>query len=126
MRNICFACSGVLILLGTIGYFGWESIGAEKQSMTAAIPAFVGILMLIGGLDSMKNNMRGMHIAVSISALGALAGLGRLGMSAAKGSFSGPAPILVGLMTVICLYFTIMAIRSFKAARMARESGGGN
>lgn len=122
MRNICFACSGVLIVLGAIGYFAWSAIGADEQSPTAAIPAFVGIAMLIGGLVSLKNNMAGMHIAVLVSALGTVAGLGRLIMSIVKGSLSGPAPVLVTLMTVICLYFTIMAIKSFKAARMAREA----
>ena len=65
-----------------------------------------------------------MHIAVLFSLLGTLAGLGRVGMSAAKGAFSGPAPLLVALMTVICLFFTVLAVRSFVAARKAREAQG--
>jgi hypothetical protein len=122
MRNICFICSVALIILGGVGYFAWESIGATKQSVTAAIPAFVGIAMLIGGLVAMKNNMAGMHIAVLFSLLGALAGLGRLIPSVIKGELDGPAPKLVAAMTVICLLFTIMAVRSFIAARKAREA----
>ena len=125
MRNICFICSGALILLGAVGYFGWEAIGADKQSITAAIPAFVGVLMLIGGIIALKNNMHGMHVAVTASLLGAVAGLGRFGMSAAKGELSGPTPVLVGLMAVICGIFTVLAVRSFIAARKAREASGG-
>ncbi|MEO1843553.1 MAG: hypothetical protein ABGZ37_04665 [Akkermansiaceae bacterium] len=123
MRNICFICAAALIILGGVGYFAWESIGASKQSVTAAIPAFVGIPMLIGGLISLKNNMLGIHIAVTFSLLGALAGLGRLIPSAIKGDLDGPAPKLVAAMTVICLVFTVMAVRSFIAARKAREAG---
>ena len=122
MRNICFICSAALIILGLVGYLAWESIGAEKQSVTALIPAVVGIPMLVGGLVALKNNMAGMHIAVLFSTLGTVAGLGRVGMSAAKGSFDGPAPKLVAAMTVICLIFTIHAVRSFIAARKARTA----
>ena len=77
MRNLCYICAAALIIVGAVGYFGWEAIGASKQSATALISAFVGVPMLLGGLVAMKNNMAGMHIAVLFSALGALAGLGR-------------------------------------------------
>ena len=122
MKNLCFMCSVVLIIVGLVGYFGWEAIGASKQSGTALIPSGVGVLMLLGGLVALKNNMAGMHIAVLFSALGALAGLGRLVPTAIKGELSGPTPVLLGLMTAFCLLFTVMAIRSFKAARRAREA----
>ena len=122
MKTLCFMCSGALIIVGLVGYFGWEAIGASKQSGTALIPSGVGALMLLGGLVALKNNMAGMHIAVLFSALGALAGLGRLVPTAIKGELSGPTPVLLGLMTAFCLLFTVMAIRSFKAARRAREA----
>ncbi len=122
MKNLCFMCSWALINLGLVGYLGWEAIGASKQSVTALIPAFVGDAMMLGGLVALKNNMAGMHIAVLFSALGSLAGLGRLGSSAIKDELSGPGPVLIALMTAICIFFTVMAIRSFKAARRAREA----
>ncbi|MBG87875.1 MAG: hypothetical protein CMO80_13355 [Verrucomicrobiales bacterium] len=125
MRNLAFICSALLIILGCAGYFGWESIGASKQSVTALIPAFVGIPTLIGALIAMKNNMLGMHISVTFTLLGALAGLGRLIPSAIKGNldWSTPAPKMITAMTVICAFFTVMAVRSFIAARKAREAG---
>ena len=119
MRNLCFLCSVALIIVGAVGYFGWEAIGASKQSITALIPAFVGAPMLIGGLVALKNNMAGMHIAVLFSALGTPCGL--VPLIRAKGAFEF-ASVLGILMTVICLFFTVMAVRSFKAARRAREA----
>ena len=72
MRNLCFLCSAALIVVGLVGYLGWEAIGADKQSFTALIPAFVGTSMLLGGLVALKSTMAGMHIAVLFSALGAV------------------------------------------------------
>ena len=122
MKNLTFLCSALLIITGLVGYFAWEAIGASKQSVTALIPAFVGVLMLVGGLIALKKNMLGMHIAVTFSLLGTLAGLGRLVPGLIKGTvdFSESAPKLVFVMTVICLFFTVMAVRSFIAARRAR------
>lgn len=124
MKFLSFGCSLALIVTGAVGYFGWEAIGASQQSVTAAIPAFVGVLMLVGAVIALKNNMMGMHIAVLFSTLGSLAGLGRLIPSAVKGNldWSTPAPILISIMTAICLLFTVAAVRSFIAARKAREA----
>ncbi len=122
MKNLTFLCSALLILTGLVGYFAWEAIGASKQSVTSLIPAFVGVPMLIGGLIALKKNMLGMHIAVTFSLLGALAGLGRLIPGLIKGSidFADAAPKLILVMTAICVFYTGMAIRSFIAARRAR------
>jgi len=123
MKALTYLCSLILILVGAVGYFGWEALGAEKQSVTALIPSFVGILMLVGALIAGKNHKVGMHIAVLFAALGGLAGLGRLVPGMIKGSldWSGPAPVLILVMTVVCLFYTVMAIRSFIAARRAQQ-----
>ena len=47
MKNLCFMCSVALIIVGLVGYFGWEAIGAGEQSKTALIPSGVGVLMLL-------------------------------------------------------------------------------
>jgi len=64
----------------------------------------------------------GIHIAVVFSFLGALAGLGRIIPGSIKGSldWGKPSSIMIASMTVICLFYTIMAVRSFIAARKAR------
>ncbi len=119
MKNLTFVSAALLIALGGLGYFGWEAIGASKQSITAAIPAFVGILMLVGALIALKSVKVGMHIAVVFAFLGALAGTGRLIPVAAKGEldFSAASTLLISGMTLVCLVYTIFAVRSFIMAR---------
>lgn len=122
MKNLTFLCSALLIITGAVGYFAWEAIGASKQSLTAAIPAFVGTLMLIGAVIAGKNHMAGMHISVLFALLGSLAGLGRIIPSAIKGNldWGASSTALILIMTVICVFYTILAVRSFIAARRAR------
>lgn len=122
MKNLTFICSLILIALGLVGYFAWEAVGASKQSVTALIPAFFGIPMLLGAIIALKKHMLGMHIAVLFSLIGGLAGLGRLIPGLIKGSldWSAAAPKLILVMTVVCIFFTVMAVRSFIAARRAR------
>ncbi len=122
MKNLTYICSFILIALGAFGYFGYELLGATKQSITALIPAFVGIPMLIGGLVANKSVKIGIHIAVLFSFLGALAGLGRLIPGSIKGSidWAKPSSFFILAMTLICLFYTVMAVRSFIAARKAR------
>jgi len=122
MKNLVFLCSAILIVLGLLGYFAWEALGASKQSITAMIPAFFGIGMLIGAIIALKNTKVGMHIAVLFSLLGALAGLGRIIPSMAKGSldWGATSTYLILIMTVVTLFFTVMAVRSFIAARKAQ------
>lgn len=123
MKKLTYICSFLLIILGALGYFAWEALGASKQSVTAAIPAFVGILMLIGAIIANKNHMAGMHIAVLFSLLGAVAGLGRLIPSTIKGNldWGATSTLLILGMVLICGYYTVMAVRSFIAARRARD-----
>ena len=122
MKNLTYLCSIILILLGAFGYFGYALLGAATQSVTALIPAFIGIPMLIGALVANKSVKVGIHIAVLFSFLGALAGLGRLIPSTIKGSldWGKPSTIFILLMTLVCLFYTVMAVRSFIAARKAR------
>lgn len=121
MKNLTIISSFLLIVLGLAGYFAWETIGASTQSPTALIPTIIGVMMLLGGIIAIKRHALGAHISVLFAALGALAGLGRLIPQIMKGGFSvAGSNLLIIIMTVICLFFTIMAIRSFKAARAAK------
>ena len=123
MRNLAFLSSALLILLGLVGYFAWEAIGATKRSVTSLIPSVVGVLMLVGAIIALKNNKLGMHISVLFSLIGTLLGLGRLVPGLIKGTvnFADAAPKLVLGMTIICVVFTVLAVRSFIAARRSRN-----
>ena len=95
--------------------------GTGRASVTALIPAFVGIPILICGLAARNEKRRMMvaHIAATLGLLGALAGLGRAVPKLIGGDTSYPV-IASGLMGLICLFYVIACVRSFIAARKAR------
>jgi hypothetical protein len=116
----------LLSALGLICYFFAQQLGAEKASVTALIPTFLGIpLMLLGYLSLAKPTMRKhfMHVAVMLSTLGLLASAGRLIMVLVREPRFGVGVAANAIMAIICLVFTVMCVRSFIAARRARESG---
>ncbi|HEV7701774.1 MAG TPA: hypothetical protein VGO43_16200 [Pyrinomonadaceae bacterium] len=120
MPNNAIWFGRTLILIGIVGY-GW-GLYVGAVSLTALIPAGVGIvLMVLGHLAAMREGLRKhlMHAAVIVGLLGFLAALGglfRKGMptSIGAGSLSQIA------MAVVCLVFVILAVRSFMAARSER------
>ncbi len=124
MKTVTYVCATLLLLTGLVGYLAWEALGASAQSVTSLIPAFVGALMLVGALVANKNHAAGMHIAVLFSLLGALAGLGRL-FSSGSLDFSQASTRLISVMTIICVVYTVLAVRSFIAARRARDAEAG-
>jgi hypothetical protein len=113
--------SGILlILVGIIGYV--IALNDGNASPTALIPAAFGILLLIFGLIAKsKENLRMhiMHAAVIVGLLGfvipayrILSKIGELKMSAA---FLSQAA-----MSLICLAFVILSVKSFIDARRNR------
>ena len=73
MSKIAMICGTLLTLLGVICYVFAHQLGAEHQSVTALIPAFVGVpIFLMGVLSQAKPEMRMhfMHVAVTLALLG--------------------------------------------------------
>lgn len=106
----------ILILIGLIGYGYGMSEGAA--SVTALIPAFVGVVIMACGHFGMTESRRKlmMHIAVTVGLLGFIAGLGgffRKGMPETIGA----AGLSQLAMAVVCLIFVLLGVRSFIAAR---------
>ena len=111
----------LLILLGVIPYL-------MARQPTALIPAGVGLLLLVCGLIARNDRLRkhAMHAAVVFGLLGFLAAVGRLGMVFARGG--RPTPLSgtsLGLMALLTGVFVVMCVRSFIAARRARNAPGG-
>ncbi|MGM0506846.1 MAG: hypothetical protein ACQER4_06635 [Bacteroidota bacterium] len=125
----------VLILLGVISY-----IATSAVSFTALIPSFFGVVFYGLGMWGEKNeSMRkhAMHAALLLAILGLAGSFG--GLISVFGALGG-APIerpaaafSQSLMALLCIFFLILGIKSFRAARMddsseppTSEEGGEN
>ena len=112
---------GLLVATGVIAY-----IASGAASVTALIPAFVGILLVIAGVVARNPNAHrhAIHAALVIALVGALGSL----MNVAKigdlfaGTAERPAAIIVSaIMLVLLVVYVVAGVRSFIAARRARE-----
>ena len=145
MAKITIIFGVLLIGLGVIGYVGATPSAAPadpgvesdaeassasppaKKSVTALIPAFVGVALLLCGLLALKESLlkHAMHGAAMIGLLGAIAGAGRGAMGLGK-FFSGDPSLnqrsflFVWLMALICGVFVVLCVQSFIAARKRR------
>lgn len=110
-------CGILLIAIGAAGYV--YGMNAGTASITALIPAFFGIVMVIcGGVAQASEGLRKhlMHVAVVVALLGFILTAGRLLMKVTELVLS-PAVLSQISMAVVCLIFVLLAIRSFAAAR---------
>jgi len=119
MSKITILIGIALIVLG-VGFY----IGTGMVAVTAMIPAFVGlpvaILGFVGLNGSEKTRKHAAHFAVMLTLLGALAGLGR----GIPGLFKGAAVSAIAatlLMAALCIVHVVLSVKSFIAARKARE-----
>lgn len=126
MAKISFLFGALLIALGAASYWA-----AESKAVTALIPAFFGIIMLIlGGIASRgaTANKHAMHVAAMLNLLGAGAGLSR-GIPNVIKYLAGDHSVWLkalsqGGMGLLCLIFLVLCIRSFIAARRNRLANG--
>ena len=120
MANHAISFGVALVIVGLYGYFGYD-----PQSLTALIPAVVGLLLVISGIAGQADTRRkhAMHVAATVSLLGAFAAWGRAIATLTQGK---DANTMVLLMGIICTLFVYLCIRSFTAARKAREEESSN
>ncbi|CAJ1495509.1 hypothetical protein [[Mycobacterium] burgundiense] len=123
MTKLTLWIGGLLVATGVIAY-----IASAAASVTALIPAFVGILLVVAGLIARNPNAHrhAIHAALVIALVGALGSL----MNVAKigdlfaGTAERPAAIIVSaIMLVLLLVYVVAGVRSFIAARRARDAG---
>jgi multisubunit Na+/H+ antiporter MnhF subunit len=124
MAKVTVGFGVVLIVLGA-----WGFIATGSAHPTALIPAYFGLVLAIaGGLattENAKRRMLWMHIAVTVGLLGFL-GTVAAAVDEVR-MLSGavfPHPIAVeekAAMSVICLVFVVLCVRSFIAARRDRK-----
>ena len=99
-------------MLQGIGFY----VGTSSNSITALIPAFVGLPILVLGIVALVASARkhAMHLAAVMAALGLLAALGR--MASAGLSFS-PAGVSVLLLALLTGGLLALCVKSFVDAR---------
>ncbi|MEM6785423.1 MAG: hypothetical protein AAF624_17005 [Bacteroidota bacterium] len=112
-----FLVAGLLIATGLVAYFA-----SGTGSVTALIPAFLGIA--IGGLAALAQARPGatkhaMHGVALVALLGALGSLGRV-VPALSGGIELPIAFAAQAITaVLCVGLIIAAVRHFRATRRA-------
>ncbi|MBB3667962.1 hypothetical protein [Garicola koreensis] len=120
MPKLTFTTGGVLVVVGLIGY-----IGTGFASVTAMIPAFIGVLLLISGWIAVKKLMLGIHIALVVALIGALGmfmPLQDLGALFAGDADNPPAVIAALVSLIVLLVYLVLGVRSFVAARRWKNS----
>ena len=120
MAKITIGLGLVLIALGLGGYFG-----TGRASVTALIPAFFGLPLLLLGLVALNERMRktAIHIAVVIGLLGfagTVSGLMKLPVLLTGGELARPAAVAVrATMAIVCFVFVLLCVWSFIKAHRA-------
>ena len=128
MPKLTMLCGMILTLLGVICYVFAQPLGAAQASVTALIPTFLGVpLMLLDWLSLLKPTarMHFMHVAVLLATLGGLASLGRLISVMIKHPNLGVGVVANLIMAIVCGVYVAMSVRSFINARRSRQQQSG-
>ena len=121
MAKVTLVFAALLIALGLIGF-----IGTGSQHYTALIPTWFGLALgLFGFLSISPNESRRKlfaHINVTLGLLGFLfTVVGLLHFLTGNLGPNPPATQAKAAMSVLCLIYTALCVRSFIAARAARK-----
>lgn len=114
------------VLLSTMGLLGY--LASDSRSLTALIPLAFGSLLELCGVLALnparkKHAMHGASILALLGMLGSARGLPGFVTLLTGGDVALPvASVVQGAMFVICLIFLLLCIRSFRAARQARQA----
>ena len=103
---------GVLLLAQGLGFY----FAADSRSVTALIPAFVGLPILVLGAIAMQPAARkhAMHAAAALAALGLAAAIGRMATAGLSVSLAGISVMILALITG---GYVIVCAKSFVDAR---------
>ncbi|MET0715336.1 MAG: hypothetical protein ABWY23_02200 [Mycetocola sp.] len=111
---------GVLIVLGVVSY-----VASAFASVTALIPAFLGVVLVICGLIALKKPMLGIHVALVVALLGLVGtfmNVLKIGEVFA-GTAERPLAVVVSAITfVLLLIYIALGVRSFVAARRWKKA----
>ena len=109
--------AAVLIIMSLWGYFS-----SDTPSMTALIPTIAGVLLLLMYNGIKTENKVIAHIAVVLTLLVIIALIKPL--TGAFGRSDTFAMVRIGVMMLTGILAMVAFVKSFKAARLAREAAG--
>ena len=122
MAKFSIAFGIILIILGLISYFGISS-----ESITALIPTFLGIPVLVLGFIALnekylKHTMHAVAVLMLLGFGGTVSGLLKFFRMIGGEVFDRPSAITIqAIMAVLCLIFLIFAIKSFIDVRRKKS-----
>lgn len=118
MPKFSIALGIIFIIMGLYGYFGISSV-----SVTALIPTFLGIpLLILGwlGLNEkyLKHTMHAAAVLTLLGFIGTVSGLVKfVRLLVGEESKISAAITVQSIMAVLCLLFLMLAVKSFIDAR---------
>lgn len=117
MAKIAIIAGLLLVVLGAYSYFGISS-----ESITALIPAFIGLPAFILGIIGLNEKYlkHALHVCAMLMVIGFVGSIIRATPRLLAGNYT-PAVIAQIIMAVICFVFTLLAVKSFIDVRKARE-----
>lgn len=121
MAKLSITFGLILIVIGLVSYFGISS-----ESITALIPTFLGIPVLVLGWlglneKYLKHSMHAVAIIMLLGFGGTVSGLIKFFKMIGGEQFERPAAITVqAIVAILCLTFLVFAIKSFIDARKNR------
>ena len=122
MAKISIIFGLILIILGLISY-----LGISSESITALIPTFLGIPVLILGFLALnekylKHAMHGAAVLMLLGFAGTIGGLIKFFQMLGGEVFERSSAITIqAIMAMICMIFLIFAIKSFVDARRKKS-----
>ncbi len=116
MAHKSIIAGAVLIVVGVLG-----SIVSDTGSVTALIPAFIGVIFVaLGAVGRAKPDLNH-HLMHAAAVLALVTLLASAGSAIGRGS-TGLALFAQLASIVVTGAFLVLAIQSFRAARLARET----
>ena len=109
--------AAVLIVFGLWAYL---NVAAESRSITILIPVIFGVVLALLALPFKKENKVVAHIVVGLTLLLSIALI--MPLTSSIGRDDVDAVFRVGVMMAVSLFALVVYIKSFIAARRARQS----
>lgn len=116
MTTLTQITGAVLIVLGVIGYVGGD------PHWTALLPVLLGVAVLAAGIVArvVDAHQHAIHAALVLVLVGFLASLRQVGKLVTDEATLGP--VMGTIVGVVCAVYIALGVRSFVAARKAREA----